>query len=76
MTRWLRMFHFRSITIWVHKPYVMFTSQPIPGRFWPTSVTTQLRGPQTDLNKIKSQIRENATRIGNAAVSTYLGRLM
>lgn len=53
---------------YVHCPYVMFTSQPIPGRFWPTSVTTQLRGPQTDLNKVKSQIRENAVRIGNAGV--------
>jgi hypothetical protein len=53
---------------YVHCPYVMFTSQPIPGRFWPTSVTTQLRGPQTDLNKIKSQIRENAIRIGNASI--------
>ncbi len=53
---------------YVHCPYIMFSSQPIPGRFWPTSVTTQLRGPQTDLNKIKSQIRENATRIGNASV--------
>jgi hypothetical protein len=49
-------------------PYVMFRSQPIPGRFWPTSITTQLRGPQTDLNKIKSQIRENAIRLGNASV--------
>lgn len=49
-------------------PYVMFRSQPIPGRFWPTSITSQLRGPQTDLNKIKSQIRENAIRLGNASV--------
>lgn len=53
---------------YVDCPYVMFRSQPIPGRFWPTSITSQLRGPQTDLNKIKSQIRENAIRLGNASV--------
>jgi hypothetical protein len=46
-------------------PYVMFRGLPVPGRFWPTSITEQLREPQTELNKIKSQIRENAQRIGN-----------
>jgi hypothetical protein len=30
----------------------------------------QLRGPQTELNKIKSQILENASRIGNPALMT------
>lgn len=46
-------------------PYVMFSGVRVPGRFWPTSVTSQLRSPQTDLNKVQSQIRENALRIGN-----------
>lgn len=46
-------------------PYVMFSSNLVPGRFWPASVVTQLRSPQTDLNKVQSQIRENALRIGN-----------
>lgn len=49
-------------------PYVMFSGIKVPGRFWPTSVTSSLRGPQTELNKIKSQIRENALRIGNPAL--------
>lgn len=52
----------------VECPYVMFSGLPVPGRFWPTTVTEQLRGPQTELNKIKSQIRENALRIGNPAL--------
>ena len=51
-----------------HLPYVMFTGIPIPGRFWPTSVVEQLRGPQTELNKIRSQILENAQRSGNPAL--------
>jgi hypothetical protein len=50
-------------------PYVMFSADIIPGRFWPGPTTSQLRGPQTDLNKIQSQIRENAIRIGNPAVA-------
>jgi hypothetical protein len=50
-------------------PYVMFSSNLVPGRFWPTSITSQLRGPQTDLNKLQSQIRENAIRIGNPSVA-------
>jgi hypothetical protein len=51
-------------------PYVMFRNVEIPGRFWPDSVVNQLRGPQTELNKIKSQILENAARIGNPAIMT------
>lgn len=51
-------------------PYVMFNGVKVPGRFWPTSITSQLRGPQTELNKIKSQIRENAVRLGNPALLT------
>src|SRR5215475_9743341 len=46
-------------------PYVMFSNIPVPGRMWPTSVTEQLRGPQTELNKVKSQIAENRNRVGN-----------
>jgi hypothetical protein len=48
-------------------PYVMFTGVPIPGRFWPTSTVEQLRNPQTELNKIRSQILESAQRTGNPA---------
>jgi hypothetical protein len=46
-------------------PYVMFSNIRVPGRFWPTSVVEQLRPPQTELNKIRSQIIENAQRFGN-----------
>lgn len=49
-------------------PYVMFSGVKVPNRFWPTSITTQLRGPQVNLNKIHSQIQENANRIGNPAL--------
>jgi hypothetical protein len=49
-------------------PYVMFKGIPVPGRFWPTSIVEQLRQPQTELNKAKSQIAENAQRIGNPAL--------
>lgn len=51
-------------------PYVMFRCLDVPGRFWPTSVATQLRGPQTELNKLRSQIVENAQRFGNPAMLT------
>lgn len=49
-------------------PYIMFKGVPVPGRFWPSSVVEQLREPQIELNKIKSQIRENAQRIGSPAL--------
>jgi hypothetical protein len=49
-------------------PYVMFKGIPVPGRFWPTSTVEQLKGPQTELNKAKSQVTENAQRIGNPAL--------
>lgn len=49
-------------------PYVMFSGIKVPNRFWPTAITTQLRGPQIALNKIESQIQENANRIGNPAL--------
>jgi len=49
-------------------PYVMFSGVKVPNRFWPTAITTQLRGPQIALNKIESQIQENANRIGNPSL--------
>lgn len=49
-------------------PFIMFRGMPVPGRFWPSSLAEQLRGPQTELNKIRSQIVENAQRIGNPAL--------
>jgi predicted component of type VI protein secretion system len=49
-------------------PYVMFGGIMVPGRFWPTSVVEQLRPVQTELNKTRSQLRENAARIGNPAM--------
>lgn len=49
-------------------PYVMFSGIKVPNRFWPTAVTTQLRGPQIALNKLESQIQENANRLGNPSI--------
>jgi len=49
-------------------PYVMFKGIEVPGRVWPTSTAEQLRGPQTELNKVKSQIAENRNRVGNPTV--------
>jgi hypothetical protein len=49
-------------------PYVMFAGVQSPGRFWPTSIVEQLRDPQIELNKIRSQILENAQRIGNPSL--------
>jgi hypothetical protein len=49
-------------------PYVMLSGIQIPGRLWPTSVAELLRGPQTELNKVKSQIAENRNRIGNPTI--------
>jgi hypothetical protein len=46
-------------------PYVMFGGTPVPGRFWPNSPVSDLISPQTELNKTKSQIADNAQRIGN-----------
>ncbi len=52
----------------VECPYVMFPGLKVPGRLWPITITSQLRSPNAELNKIKSQIRENALRIGNPAL--------
>lgn len=49
-------------------PYIMFEGIKSPNRFWPTSLVTQLRGPQTYLNKTLAQIQENAMRIGNPSL--------
>lgn len=49
-------------------PYVMLTGIPVPGRLWPSSIAEQLRGPQTELNKVKSQIAENRNRVGNPTI--------
>ena len=46
-------------------PYVMLTGIPVPGRLWPMSVVELLRGPQTELNKVLSQMAENRNRIAN-----------
>ncbi len=49
-------------------PYIKFASEEVPGRFWSAAVTTDLRGPQVDLNVIRTQIKENARRFGNPAI--------
>lgn len=49
-------------------PYVMFVGVPVPGRFWPTSMTSQIRPLNRELNKTRSQMRENANRFGNPAL--------
>jgi hypothetical protein len=49
-------------------PYVMFKGIDVPGRFWPTSIVEQLREPQAELNKIRSQITDSAQRTGNPAL--------
>jgi hypothetical protein len=45
-------------------PYVMFGGFAA-GRFWPDAPVSDLISPQTELNKMESQIAENAERIGN-----------
>ena len=49
-------------------PYVMLKGIEVPGRLWPDSIAAQLRGPQTELNKVKSQIAENRNRVGNPTI--------
>ena len=46
-------------------PFVRFGGIPVPGRFWPSSITEQLRPLQVQLNKTKSQLAENRVRLGN-----------
>ncbi len=49
-------------------PYVRFPSTQVPGRFWSQAITTHLRNPQEGLNKIRTQISENAKRLGNPSL--------
>jgi hypothetical protein len=49
-------------------PYVMFKGIWVPGRLWPSSIVEFLRSPQTELNKIKSQLIENLQRFGNPSL--------
>jgi hypothetical protein len=49
-------------------PYVMLSGIPVPGRLWPMSTVELLRGPQTELNKVRSQMAENRNRVGNPTV--------
>lgn len=49
-------------------PYAMWTGIPVPGRFWPDAVITDLRPIQVRLNKLISQISENVDRFGNPAI--------
>lgn len=49
-------------------PYVKLNSTETPGRFWCRAITSDLRGPQQDLNTIRTQIKENARRLGNPAL--------
>ena len=50
------------------EPYVKFSSVQVPGQFWSRGVTSQLRGPQIELNMIRTQIAENAKRFGNPSL--------
>lgn len=54
-------------------PYTQFTSVQVPGQFFSRGVTSQLRGPQTELNMITTQISENAKRFGNPAIMINRG---
>lgn len=49
-------------------PYVMFSGQRVAGRFWPSAMVSQLRGPQSSLNKLESQIQESAERLGHPSL--------
>jgi hypothetical protein len=48
-------------------PYVMFSGFSA-GRFWPDAPVSDLVSPQTELNKVSSQIAENSERFGNPAL--------
>lgn len=49
-------------------PYAMWVGMPVPGRFWPDAVATDLRPIQVRLNKLISQIAENTDRFGNPSI--------
>lgn len=46
-------------------PYISFDGIPVPGRYHPTSITTQIRPLNAEMNKTRSQMRESAARFGN-----------
>jgi hypothetical protein len=48
-------------------PYVMFSGFSA-GRFWPDAPVSDMISPQTELNKVSSQIAENSERFGNPAL--------
>jgi hypothetical protein len=49
-------------------PYFMFRGIEVPGRFWPDSIGTHLRSPQERINKLASQIADNASKFGNPSL--------
>jgi hypothetical protein len=49
-------------------PYTKFGSIEVPGRFWSRAITSDLRGPQVDLNTIQTQLKENARLMGNPSI--------
>lgn len=49
-------------------PYFMFRGIEVPGRFWPDSVGTHLRSPQERINKLATQIAQNASKFGNPSL--------
>lgn len=49
-------------------PYFMFKGVVIPGRFWPDAITSQLRPINDRVNKLLSQIFDNAARFGNPSL--------
>lgn len=49
-------------------PYVMWRGIPVPGRFWGTCTATTIRPLNAELNKTRSQMRENASGMANPAL--------
>lgn len=49
-------------------PYVMWRGIPVPGRFWGTCTATTVRPLNAELNKTRSQMRENAAGMANPAL--------
>jgi hypothetical protein len=49
-------------------PYEMFPGIPVPGRFWPDAVATDLRPIQARWNKMLSQLAENLGKFGSPSM--------
>lgn len=49
-------------------PYTIFEGIPVPGRFWPDAIVTDMRPLNVRHNKLLSQIAENAGRTANPAL--------